>query len=226
MRNWQRMLLAAGLTLGMFVGFWGAEVKPVQAADFNLSYNIDTKTSYSAPDAYNVAKVKMVKPNYVEEYYIQFCKDWFIVRGVECENIAHLEEMFDELYARQYYGPNPRVTSVRNALLEQGLFSAPLANSYKENKINDEIKAVEYIEQFIKISQQIGPKLARHGAVKCVDKITDADNVTYYYVNVMQPSNAGPGVLGKFQINQYGEIYYFDTDSQDYYNVDNQFVIE
>ena len=222
----KKLLCTLVLALSLLGLASGIEVKPVWAADFSYSYAVDEKTSYSAPDEYNVAKVKMVKPNYVEEYYIQFCKDWFIVRGVECENIAHMEEMFEELYARQYYGPNPRVTSVRNALLAKGLFSVPLANSYKENKINDEIKAVEYVEQFIKVSKQIGPKLERHGAVSCVDKITDVDNVTYYFVEVMQPSNVGGGLLAKFQINQYGEIFYFDNGSQDYYSVDDQFVIE
>ena len=222
----RKMLCILAVLIAFCGGVATYEVKPVQAADFSLAYDIDARTSYSAPDEYNVAKVKMVKPDYVEEYYIQFCKDWFIVRAVECQNIAHMEEMFEELYARQYYGPNPRVTAVRDALLAKGLFSEALANGYKDIKVKDESFAVQYIEQFIKISRNLGAKMQKSGAVSCVDRIVDKNNIIWYSVDVMQHPHDGNGVLGKFQVSQYGEICWYDPQTCDYYNVDDQFVIE
>lgn len=214
------------LVIACLVGFSAFEENPVYAADFNLVYNIDEKTSYSAPDENNVVKVQMVKPNYVEEYWIQYYKDWFVVRNVSCEHICHMEELFEELYARQYYGPNPRVTSVRNALLAKGAFKQPLANSYKDMKVSTEDTATIYITQFLEVSKELGNRIKKYGPIVVEKKISDMDGVAYYYVNVMQHPSDGNGILAKFQINQFGEIFYFDTSKEDYINVDDQFVIE
>jgi len=222
----KKLLCSLCLMAACLAGFTASPITSAYAADFSLVYNIDERTSYSAPDENNVVKVRMVKPNYVEDYWIQYYKDWFVVRSVECQHIGHMEEMFEELYARQYYGPNPRVTSVRNALLAQGAFKQPLANGYKDTKVGSEQMAEQYIIQFINIAKAVGSNMQKHGPIVVEKKITDMDNVTYYYVNVMEHPSDGNGILGRFQINQYGEIFYYVINKEDYINVDYLFVIE
>lgn len=218
----KKLIVRLCACLALFVvSFVAPMSNTVYAADFELTYSVDERTSYSAANPDNVVKVKMIKPNYVEEYWIQYFKDWFVVRDVFCENIGHMEAMRDELYARQAYEPNPRVTSVKNALLAKGAFQQPLNHSYLDTKVADEQFAVQYIEQFIKIAK---PELLKNGGVVVDNKITDGDNVTYYYVNVLEYGTKA--VRDKFQINQYGEIFYFEPKQQDYLNVDNLFVIK
>lgn len=221
----KKILCTVGILLALLGGVSNINSQSAFASEFVLSYNIDEKTSYSAPDEYNVARVRMVKTNYVEEYWIQFYKDWFVVRDVYCQHIGHMEELFDELYARQAYAPNPRVTSVRNALLSKGLLK-PLANKYYDTKVSKEQTAVQYVTQFINVSKQIGPSLLKRGPIECYKKITDMDNVTYYYVDVACHPSEGNGELAKFQVNQYGEIFYYVVSKSDYINVDYQFTIE
>ncbi len=94
------------------------------------NHAIDEKTSYGDANDVNIALVKMVKPNYTEEYEIQFFKDYFVVVWVTADDASRRQALQAEVGLKQEYGPNPRVNAVKNGLENEDLFQQPLANRY------------------------------------------------------------------------------------------------
>lgn len=122
--------------------------------------NLDAKTAYTSANDENIALVKMIKPNYTEEYEIQFFRDFFVVVWVSANVESRSQALQSEVGVKQEYGPNPRVNSVKNALANNNLFQKSLANDYvKPAFLPDEAAARKLLNRVVNTtSPELGNK--------------------------------------------------------------------
>lgn len=113
------------------------------------SYSIDAQTSYGTGNRDNIAPVKMIKPGRMEEYEIQFFKDYFVVIFAASDNPVQHAQLQKEVGVKQKYGPNPRVNAVLTALLQKNGLPRDLANEYQPFIINNESEAGKLLYQFM-----------------------------------------------------------------------------
>ncbi len=145
--------------------------------------NLDAKTAYTSANDENIALVKMIKPNYTEEYEIQFFRDFFVVVWVSADVEARSQALQSEVGVKQEYGPNPRVNSVKNALDNNNLFQRALANDYvKPTFLPDKAAARKLLNRVINTTcPELGDKwnerLVKQYSPECSDS-----KYTYVFV--------------------------------------------
>lgn len=187
---------------------------------------IDEKTGYTSANDENIALVKMVKPNYTEEYEIQFFRDYFVVLWVAADDAARTQALQAEVGVKQEYGPNPRVNSVKNALENNNMFPKTLANAYVKPAFIPDEKAARAL--LTKVIMRIRPELGGNW----VPKLLTQYRPEYFgskYTYVYAVSNSGfefahcminesgwvevesPNEYGRFHLS---EVFQFSADGR------------
>ncbi len=176
--------------------------------------NLDNNTAYTSANDENIALVKMIKPNYTEEYEIQFFRDFFVVVWVSADVESRSQALQSEVGVKQEYGPNPRVNSVKKALDANNLFQRSLANDYvKPTFLPDEAAVKKLLKRVINTTR---PELANKWNAKLINHYSPeyhGSKYTYIYV-----ASKDGNEFAKYKIDESGWVEISTREKNGEYN--------
>lgn len=207
MKNLCKLIFMLVLVLSFAVSAFAESGAPI------YSYRLDDKTFYGITHDANIGMLKMVKPDYTEEYKIQYFKDYFVVLSVSSDDEERHKSLQGEIGIKQEYGDNPRVNAVKDALERKNGFIRELANEYKPYQIKDAVIARKYVDKFISENY---PQLGENRFVEVIDSYRhEYFGALKTYVIEFRIIEGNISKLQQtFHINEAAEIFTDVTDEQ------------